>query len=123
MSSRSVYIPTYFQACKGASPVASGVDIFGLAFSIAPFGIIGGLLVLKLHRYRPVLWFFWMVLIAGCGALTTLKVDSSRGAAIGFQVLAGVGLGGISSTTYFPVLAPSEFAQNFSLLCSCSRYA
>jgi len=30
------YIPVFFQACKGASPTASGVDSFGLGFIIAP---------------------------------------------------------------------------------------
>ncbi|KAG8694923.1 hypothetical protein FRC08_008172, partial [Ceratobasidium sp. 394] len=34
------YLPIYFQASRGDSPIKSGVDLFGIAFTIAPFAIV-----------------------------------------------------------------------------------
>ena len=110
------YIPVYFQACKIASPIASGVDTFGLAFSLAPSGIVAGLSVAASHRYRPQLWLAWALVMLGAGLLSTLHADSARARAIGFQVVAGAGLGILSTTTYFPVLAPLPVGANAKAL-------
>ncbi|KAF4564077.1 hypothetical protein EYR36_003328 [Pleurotus pulmonarius] len=110
------FMPVYFQACKGASPLASGVDTFGIAFSLAPAGIIGGISVAATKQYRPQLWFSWALAMAGCGLLSTLHADSARAHAIGFQIVVGIGLGVISSTTYFPVLAPLHVSSNAAAL-------
>lgn len=39
------YLPTYYQACRGASPVGGGIDLLSLSFTLAPFGMIAGLIV------------------------------------------------------------------------------
>lgn len=106
------YIPVYFQACKGASPIAAGVDQLGVALVLAPFGIISGVSVNKTRKYRPQLWISWVFLIIGTGLLTTLHEDSSRGRAIGFEIMAGMGMGILTTTTYFPVLAPLPVSEN-----------
>lgn len=107
-----VYLPVYFQACKLASPIASGVDCFGIAYTIAPFGMILGTSVTKTGRYRPQLWQAWAVLVIAGGLLTTLHADSSRSVAIGFEVLIGLGLGTLIPCTFFPVLAPIPVELN-----------
>ncbi|KAH9936930.1 iron permease [Amylocystis lapponica] len=106
------YIPVYFQACKGASPIGAGVDQLSLALVTSPVGILSGVSVNKTQRYRPQLWVAWVFLIVGTGLLITVEADTPRGHAIGFLILAGVGFGILVTTTYFPVLAPLDVSQN-----------
>ncbi|KAF7303486.1 MFS general substrate transporter [Mycena indigotica] len=42
LSAVGYWLPVYFQACKGASPIASGVDAFGITFTVAPLAAITG---------------------------------------------------------------------------------
>ncbi|KAI5119018.1 hypothetical protein M0805_001877 [Coniferiporia weirii] len=110
------YLPVYFQACKFASPIGSGVDIFGLGFTVMPFGVISGISVAKSGKYRPQLWFSWVVLIVSGGLLISLDADTSRGRYIGYQVLIGLGLGILMTTAFFPVLAPLPVSLNANAL-------
>ncbi|KAJ7131555.1 major facilitator superfamily domain-containing protein [Mycena crocata] len=106
------YMPVFFQACKGASPTASGVDVFGLGFVIAPSNIVAGLTISRTKHYRPQLWLSWCFIMVAAGLLSTLHADSSRGKAIGFEALIGVGIGILTTATYFPVLAPLPISEN-----------
>jgi len=106
------YMPVFFQACKGASPTASGVDSFGLGFVIAPSNIIAGLTISRTKHYRPQLWLAWCLVMVSAGLLSTLHADSSRGKSIGFEALMGVGIGILTTATYFPVLAPLPISEN-----------
>ncbi|KAJ7278809.1 iron permease [Mycena rebaudengoi] len=106
------YMPVYFQACKGASPTASGVDVFGLGFVIAPSNIIAGITISRTKHYRPQLWLSWCFIMVASGLLSTLTADSSRSKAIGFEALIGVGIGILTTATYFPVLAPLPISEN-----------
>ncbi|THU94393.1 MFS general substrate transporter [Dendrothele bispora CBS 962.96] len=110
------YLPVYYQACKGASPTHSGIDIFGLSLVVAPMGIVAGVLVSRLQCYRPQMYGAWVLLMIGTGCMSTLKADSSLATSIGFQVLTGVGLGLLVITTYFPVLAPLPVTTNAQAL-------
>ena len=110
------YLPVYFQACRFASPIGSGVDIFGLGFTIMPFGLVSGISVAKSGRYRPQLYLSWVSLIIAGGLLTSLNEDSSRGKYIGYQVLIGLGLGILMTTAFFPVLAPLPVSLNANAL-------
>ncbi|KAJ7201832.1 iron permease [Mycena pura] len=100
------YMPVYFQACLDASPIASGVDIFGLAFTVAPAALLVGLSIAKSHQYRPQIWFSWALIVLGTGLFSTLRADSSRAKAIGFQIIPGFGLGMMTAAVFFPILAP-----------------
>ncbi|KAH9936927.1 iron permease [Amylocystis lapponica] len=106
------YIPVYFQACKGASPIGAGVDQLSVALVTAPVGIISGVSVNKTQRYRPQLWASWVFLIVGTGLLISVEADTPKGHAIGYLILAGIGLGILVTTTYFPVLAPLDVSHN-----------
>ncbi|KAK7012809.1 efflux pump FUS6 [Favolaschia claudopus] len=106
------YMPVYFQACMDASPIASGVDIFGLAFSVAPSALLVGLSIAKSRQYRPQIWVSWSLVIIGTGLFTTLTVDSSRAKAIGFQIIPGMGLGMMTAAVFFPILAPLPVESN-----------
>ncbi|PFH49132.1 hypothetical protein AMATHDRAFT_148324 [Amanita thiersii Skay4041] len=106
------YTPVYFQGCKGASPIAAGVDLFGLAFIIAPVCVVAGVSVAVTKRYRPQLWLGWCIMIVGSYLFSTLKPESSRASALGFEIVTGIGLGIVYSVTFFPVLAPLPVKEN-----------
>ncbi|KAJ7578651.1 Mfs1.2 [Mycena floridula] len=106
------YIPVYYQSCKDATPVRSGVVLLSLALVLAPFLIIAGVSVTITKRYRPQTWFAWVVLIIGFAALTTLKADTSISHAVGFSALLGAGSGILCAILYFPVLAPLDVSEN-----------
>jgi hypothetical protein len=103
--------PVYFQAVKDASPIKSGTDIFGAIFTIAPFAIVNGVSVLLLNRYRPQNYIAWILSIIGMGLLSTLKVDSSKGLTVGYQIVLGAGLGILFTSTSFPVLASVKVTE------------
>ncbi|KAJ7931029.1 iron permease [Mycena leptocephala] len=106
------YLPVFFQACKGVSPTASGVDGFGLGFVSAPCNIIAGMSISRTKSYRPQLWLAWCLVMISAGVLSTLQADSNRAKYIGFEVLMGVALGILTTATYFPVLSPLPISEN-----------
>lgn len=112
----SDYLPVYFLACHLASPIRAGVDVFGVSQTTMPFGLLAGITVAKSGRYRPQLWFAWVLCIAGMSLFSTLDVDSGRAAQIGYQVIAGIGMGILLTNTVFPVLAEVEVTLNASAL-------
>ncbi|EIN09177.1 Mfs1.2 [Punctularia strigosozonata HHB-11173 SS5] len=106
------YLPVYYQACKDASPTASGVDLFGLCFSTGPVSILVGASIAKLRRYRPQLWLGWCLIIVGLALMSTVSENTSKAASVGYQVVTGCGIGILYSAAYFPVLAALPVTSN-----------
>lgn len=52
-----------------------------------------GALITGLGPYNPPMWAGGIVFVVGCGMLYTLKVTSSTGIWIGYELLAGIGAG------------------------------
>ncbi|EMD32296.1 hypothetical protein CERSUDRAFT_119013 [Gelatoporia subvermispora B] len=115
------YLPVYYQACKDASPIASGVDVFPIAFTTAPISVIAGASVTATKHYRPQLWVGWALTTVGFGLLITIREDTARAVSIGYQILPGIGMGMVYYTTLFPVLAPLSVTYNAHAL-SLSMY-
>lgn len=92
------------------------MDIFGLSCTVTPFGIIAGISVAKSGRYRPQLWLSWVALIIASALFTTLDADSKRSLYIGYQVIAGLGLGILITIAFFPILAPIPVSLNANAL-------
>ncbi|KIW46366.1 uncharacterized protein PV06_02041 [Exophiala oligosperma] len=87
------YLPFYFQAVKGTSAEGSGIRTIPYLVSITLSSIAVGGSITALGPYVPFTWFGSAVFAVGSGLLHTLKVDSSTGTWIGYQILAGVGVG------------------------------
>ncbi|KAH0828929.1 hypothetical protein J3R83DRAFT_2353 [Lanmaoa asiatica] len=105
------FFPVYFQACKGASPVQSGV--YALAFvAVAPGAVGGGLSVNITKRYRPQIWMAWAVTIIALCLMSTLQATDSIGKSIGYLVLLGWGTGVLNATPMYPIQAPLPVTQN-----------
>ncbi|QRV88142.1 major facilitator superfamily transporter [Ceratobasidium sp. AG-Ba] len=110
------FLPVYFQASRGDSPIKSGIDLFGVAFTIAPAAIVTGISTAIFKKYRPQNYLAWVFLLIGTGVLSTLKYDSPKASSIGFQILIGIGAGILYASTTFPVLAPLPVSRNASAL-------
>ncbi|KAJ6543871.1 iron permease [Mycena capillaripes] len=100
------YLPVYFQACFGSSPIRSAVEMLPGALLIAPFALVAGLTVTVLKKYRAVNWTGWVITIVGFGLYSTLREDSTVGKWVGYQVVAAIGIGLLYSAPVFPLMAP-----------------
>ncbi|OAK95148.1 MFS general substrate transporter [Phaeosphaeriaceae sp. SRC1lsM3a] len=102
------YLPFYFQASKGTSAEQSGIRIIAYLVSMTISSIIIGGTVTKLGYYTPFCWFGSALFTIGAGLLYTLKVNSTPGVWIGYQVLAGFGMG---SCVQIPFIAVQVVAS------------
>ena len=87
------YLPVYFQACKGASPIRSSVDILPITLVIAPFAFTAGTLIQITQKYRWASVVAWSISLIGFGLLSTLDADSSTGKWAGYQIVTAAGIG------------------------------
>ncbi|KAF1356882.1 major facilitator superfamily domain-containing protein [Delphinella strobiligena] len=87
------YLPFYFQAVKGTSAEGSGIRIIAYLVSNTIASIVVGSSITILGYYTPFMWVGAATYCVGCGLLYTLKVNSSAGHWIGYQLLAGIGSG------------------------------
>ncbi|KIW67751.1 hypothetical protein PV04_06981 [Phialophora macrospora] len=87
------YLPFYFQAVKGTTAEQSGIRTIPYLVSITISSIVVGGSITVLGPYVPFTWVGSAIFAVGCGLLYTLKVNSSTGTWIGYQILAGVGAG------------------------------
>ncbi|KAJ7589047.1 Mfs1.2 [Mycena floridula] len=106
------YMPVYYQACKDASVIKSGVFMLPLSLTLALVLILAGVSVTVLQRYRPQIWIAWCFFIVGAGIFSTSTSNSSVSFAVGVPVLMAIGSGILGATTYFPVLAPLPVTKN-----------
>jgi len=105
------YIPAFYEACKGTSPIMTGVFTLSLAF-ISPSAAIASTSVASTGRYRPQLWVGWVLVMIGLGLQTTIGASTPKGVSFAFSVIASLGLGVCYTVPVFPVLAPIPVSAN-----------
>ncbi|KAF3762818.1 MFS general substrate transporter [Cryphonectria parasitica EP155] len=100
------FLPVYFQGVLGATPNRSGIMFLPTILTVVPSAIIGGLLVSKFGRYKPIFFVGFAIILVGFGLFTLLTPSSSTGVWVGFQVIESAGVG-ITIPSLLPaVLAP-----------------
>lgn len=87
------YIPIWFQVVKGDSAVQSGIDNLALILGVTLGSIFGGALTTVWGQYAPLMVVGAALSSVGFGLITTFAPDTSTGRWIGYQALAGFGLG------------------------------
>jgi len=87
------YLPLYFQAIKDSNPAQSGVEILGLILTSTIASFLAGVLVQVMGYYTPVMIFGMAEFTVAAGLITMLGVDTPNSRIIGFEVLAGIGMG------------------------------
>ncbi|KAK8039526.1 major facilitator superfamily domain-containing protein [Apiospora rasikravindrae] len=105
MQALAYFLPVYFQAVRGASPLLSGVYFLPFALAIIPFGGLAGAFLSKTGWYRPLHWAGFALSAIGAGLFSTLRAGSSQAAWIGFQILAAGGTGLLFTATLPSTLA------------------
>lgn len=87
------YLPLYYEAVKGLSPILSGVALFPETFTVAPGAFIVGTLISRTGHYRWAVWSGWSITTLGLGLLYMLDVDTSTVKWIFLNLVVGLGLG------------------------------
>ncbi|KFY05017.1 hypothetical protein O988_00340 [Pseudogymnoascus sp. VKM F-3808] len=87
------YLPIYFQAVRGDSPLISGVHLLPSILSQLLAILFSGAAVTKLGFYTPFAIASNVIASIGQGLLSTLTPNSSIGKWIGYQVIVGFGRG------------------------------
>ncbi|KAJ5110577.1 MFS multidrug transporter [Penicillium argentinense] len=88
------YIPTWFQAVKGDSPVNAGLSFIPFLFSLVIASTLGGLVTSKLGYYNPTMLLSCIIAPIGVGLLTAkFSPNTTHPTWIGLQVLCGLGIG------------------------------
>lgn len=99
-SSYSYVLPFYFQVVKGLGAEASGLRMLPAVIAIIGSATVVGMLITKIGRYAPFMWIGGSIFTVGCGMMSTLSINSSAAAYIGYQILYGIGAGGPNSTPF-----------------------
>lgn len=111
-TSRIYTLPIYFQAVQGVSPSTSGVRTLPSVLSIcmnyseillesflltsvtqAIASFSSSIILGKVGYYQPFLWAGGILMTIGSGLYYILDLGSSAGSWIGYQIVAGVGIG------------------------------
>ena len=91
----SYYLPLYFQAIRGATPIRSGVYLLPTALSLSFTSIGTGIFVKKTGMYLPPIYFGMTMMTIGYGLFTNFTSTSGWAKIITFQIVAGLGIGPI----------------------------
>ncbi|TAQ84789.1 hypothetical protein B7494_g6895 [Chlorociboria aeruginascens] len=118
-STLSYYLPIFFQAVKGETASGSGIKILPFLMSLTGITLFSGAAITWVGYYVPFMWFGAALALIGSSLLFTLTPSSSTGKLVGYQILAGLGIG---STVQIPfiaaqvVLSGKDMASGMSII-------
>lgn len=87
------YLPIYFQSIKNVSAAQSGVRNVPLILSVSICTVISGVLVTLFGQFGYLMILGSVFASIGCGLLYMLEIDTGSGKWIGYQIVAGIGMG------------------------------
>ncbi|KAF2453596.1 putative MFS transporter [Lineolata rhizophorae] len=87
------YLPLYFQSVKGESPLYSGILLVPTIVAEACASIMTGILIHRTGRYLELMRLGAFIMTVGTGLYINLGVDTTVGAIVAFQLVAGFGCG------------------------------
>ncbi|KIM97996.1 hypothetical protein OIDMADRAFT_203364 [Oidiodendron maius Zn] len=87
------FIPIWFQAIKGVSPVKSGIMNIPLVLGLVVASLAAGFLTKKIGYYAPWMLLGAVIMPIGAGLISTFTIYTGHSRWIGYQVLYGFGLG------------------------------
>ncbi|KAI4915714.1 hypothetical protein J4E90_004160 [Alternaria incomplexa] len=91
--SGNYFLPLYFQAVLGATPILSGVYLLPTAVSLSFLSAFTGIFIKKTGQYLPMIWFGMIMMTLGFGLFIDFDVNSSWAKIIVYQIIAGIGVG------------------------------
>ncbi|RYC65944.1 hypothetical protein CHU98_g259 [Xylaria longipes] len=87
------YLPLWFQVVKGATATQSGIYTLPFVLSLVVASTLSGAFTQKVGYYVPAMIASPSLLATGQGLMSTFRVNEPSSHWIGFQVIAGFGLG------------------------------
>ncbi|KAJ5178695.1 MFS general substrate transporter [Penicillium capsulatum] len=102
------YLPFYFQAVQGYSPVISGVALFPVTFTVVPGAMATGVFISRTGHYRGIIWAGWLVTMVGLGLTCLVRVNTPNVLWIVCLVVIGLGIGILFSSLNIAVLAAAK---------------
>lgn len=87
------YLPIYFQSVKNHSATKSGIDLLPILLATVISSVFFGGIITAVGYYTPFLILSTALFCIGSGLLTTYSTDISTARWIGYQILAGSGVG------------------------------
>ncbi|KAL8727611.1 MAG: hypothetical protein Q9166_005919 [cf. Caloplaca sp. 2 TL-2023] len=100
------FLPVYFQGVLGSTPGRSGIQLLPTVLFLIPFAAMGGQLVARFGRYRPVHLAGYAIMVIGFGLFTLLSADSSTAEWVIYQGIEAAGAGLIIPALLPAVQAP-----------------
>lgn len=100
------FLPVYFQGVLAMDAYHAGIALLPTILALLPGAILGGLLLSKFGRYKPILMVCFALIVIGFGLFSLLDVKSSTGAWVGFQILESFGAGFGMAALLPALLAP-----------------
>lgn len=113
------YLPIFFQSVRGSSALTSGIQLLPMLIGLVISSAITGGLVTTFGFYTPFLIGSTVLFVVGAGLITTYDATMPDATWIGFQVLAGAGLGAgfqVPQTAVQAVLAQDDIPVGTSTL-------
>ena len=118
------YVPLYFQAVRGVSAAQSGIRNLPLVLGASICTIVSGALITMFGYFMHFLLIGGAMTTISAGLLSTLTVWSNPPQWIGYQALAGIGIGlciQVPMISAQAVVAPSDISSTTAMiLCKCS---
>ncbi|MCJ1281990.1 hypothetical protein MMC26_001313 [Xylographa opegraphella] len=87
------YIPIWFQAIQGVSAVESGIRNLPMVLGVVVMSIASGVGITVLGYFTPFIILSSVLMAIGAGLLSTFRVGTGSAEWIGYQVIAGFGVG------------------------------
>ena len=91
--SGSFFLPLYFQAVLGATPLLSGVYVFPFIVTLSVVSAGVGIIIKKTGKYLPLIWSGMAFMALGFGLFIDLPHREDWARIIVFQIIAGIGVG------------------------------
>lgn len=91
--SGSYYLPLYFQAVLGASPLNSGLYILPFTVSLAVVSMISGLLIRRTGKYWWQIIGAFVFMVLGYGLFLDFGTQVNWAKIVMYQIIAGIGVG------------------------------
>lgn len=87
------FLPIYFQSTRHLTAANSGTNLLPFVLIVTFSAILCGGLMMAWGQYVPLILIGTVPMTIGAGLLYTLDTDTSTGKWVGYQLLAGVGIG------------------------------
>lgn len=89
------FLPLYFQAVRGASPVRSGVLLMPIVVIQALVGVGIGGIIYRFNCIRLIIWTGMLMTTVGFSLFITMRTTTSLASLIAIEVVAAIGIGAV----------------------------